>query len=115
MSSQAERGNHCGKKLSAAHSEMFAVKKKSGGPKGCKLGHLLGEKVSGKKLEPQAYMCCGMGVWFLHSLHDIQIFSKKKKKKKKPNISLDFEALEPQEEQKQKHCIKMEFITRKVC
>ena len=34
---------------------------------------------------------------------------------KKTNISLDFEALEPQEEQKQKHCIKMEFITRKVC
>ena len=50
------------------------------------------------------------GVWFLHSLRDIQIFSKKK-----TNISLDFEALEPQEEQKQKHCIKMEFITRKVC
>lgn len=62
MSSQAERGKHCGKKLSAAHSEMFAVKKKSGGPKGCKLGPLLGKKVSGKKLEPQAYMRCGMGV-----------------------------------------------------
>lgn len=53
----------------------------------------------------------GTGAWVLFFPCDMEILSQEIN----ININLDFEALEAQEEQKQKHHVKMESMTRKVC